>query len=93
MLNAAPVVCDLAIIRNDLGVWVASGYVVDADDSVEGDVVTFGYALSGYSTTACADGSFVLAISANLMPGQAAIASTVDPRGALSNVASTTLIA
>jgi hypothetical protein len=87
--NQAPYISDFYCI-NDFGTWwTLTGYVTDADDPVEGDVITFGGVLAEYNltTTVDVDGVFCLSVSLHGLHSGIATAQTSDPHGALSNVA------
>lgn len=87
--NAAPVIEDFTVVQAVPSAYTFSGRVLDANDPVQGFVVTFGGVVDGYGVTATvgADGYFeTTAVLVGLHSGFAT-AQTRDPHGALSNTA------
>jgi hypothetical protein len=92
--SAAPYISNFYCINESGNSWTISGNVADSDDSVVGDVVTFGGVLANYHLTAtvASDGSFVLTVELVGVQQGTATARTVDPHGVLSNLASDYLV-
>lgn len=89
-INDAPVIHNFVGTAGTGDVWTFSGTVTDVDDSVQGWQVSFGGILStyGYTATVNADGTFeIIQQFPNLQSGMAT-ASTSDPHGLQSALAS-----
>jgi hypothetical protein len=87
--NEPPEIGDFYCITDIGDYWTLTGVVVDYDDSVAGDVVTFGGVLAGYNltTTVDADGTFWLTVELPGLHGGIATAEAFDPHGAVSDEA------
>jgi hypothetical protein len=87
--DAAPQITDFHCINEISDFWTFTGSVVDNDDPVEGDVITFGGVLASYNltTTTEADGVFSLTVEITGIQQGYATAQTSDPHGVLSNLA------
>jgi hypothetical protein len=88
-VSDAPVISNFYCINEYSDTWTITGVVTDADDSVEGDVVTFGGVLAGYNLTATvrADGVFTITVELIGLQEGVATAQTKDPNGVFSEVA------
>jgi autotransporter-associated beta strand protein len=87
--SVAPAIIEFYCISEYADIWTLTGIVVDYDDPVEGDVVTFGGVLAGYNLTATArkDGVFTLTVELHGLQEGTGTAQTSDPHGVLSNLA------
>jgi hypothetical protein len=88
-ISHAPYVGNFCCVNEYGDHWTITGTVSDADDSVEGYVVTFGGVLASYSLTAVVDSSGVFSITVELinLSSGTATAQTEDPNGVLSALA------
>jgi hypothetical protein len=88
-VSAAPVITDFYCIKEVGDYWTLTGIVSDADDPVQGDVITFGGVLADYhfSTTVREDGVFSFTVELYGFQSGMGWAATTDPHGVLSNLA------
>jgi hypothetical protein len=94
-VRTAPVISNFYCI-NDIGdYWTLTGVVTDADDPVQGDVVTFGGVLASYNLTATVGQDGTFSVTSELIGLQmgTGTAQTADPQGVLSNLAQYWVIA
>jgi hypothetical protein len=93
-VSSAPVITDFYCVKDYGNMWTLTGTVSDADDSVAGDVVTFGGVLAGYhlQTTVREDGVFSLTVELVGLQMGTGTAQTTDPHGVVSNLAENWII-
>jgi hypothetical protein len=88
-VSDAPSISNFYCINEIGDVWTLTGIVIDNDDPVDGDTVTFGGVFAGYNltTTVRADGVFCLTVELHGLQQGTGTAQTSDPHGVLSNIA------
>ncbi len=93
-VSDAPAISNFYCVNDIVDFWTLSGTVTDADDPVQGDIVTFGGVLASYNLTATvrADGVFSLTVELTGLQQGIGTAQTTDPHGVLSNSAADWII-
>ncbi len=88
-VSYAPFISDFYCANEYGDIWTISGTATDYDDSVVGNVVTFGGVLASYNLTATVneDGMFSITVELLGLQEGTATAQTVDPHGVLSALA------
>lgn len=88
-VSSAPFISNFYCINEVADIWTFTGIVADADDSVEGMVITFGGVLASYHLTTVVEADNVFSLTVELigLTEGTATAQTSDPHGVLSNLA------